>query len=88
MDCPQNVVLISIASVKDPGMAPPGKHTLHAYVPATEPYELWKGLDRRRCGPPCPPPPGHPCTLTVQTATVVRAPRLSQAGVCHGGMGA
>ncbi|MEW5301350.1 MAG: hypothetical protein WDW36_004213 [Sanguina aurantia] len=47
VDCPQNVVLISIASVKDPGMAPPGKHTLHAYVPATEPYELWKGLDRR-----------------------------------------
>lgn len=24
-----------------------GKHCLHAYVPATEPYQLWKGLDRR-----------------------------------------
>ncbi|KAL4428146.1 hypothetical protein ABPG75_002235 [Micractinium tetrahymenae] len=44
---PQNVVLISIASVIDPGLAPPGKHCLHAYVPATEPYELWAGLDRR-----------------------------------------
>ncbi|GIL52581.1 hypothetical protein Vafri_8402 [Volvox africanus] len=44
---PQNVVLISIPSVMDPAMAPPGKHCLHAYLPATEPYELWKGLDRR-----------------------------------------
>ncbi|GFR48781.1 hypothetical protein Agub_g10729, partial [Astrephomene gubernaculifera] len=44
---PQNVVLISIPSVKDPSMAPAGHHCLHAYLPATEPYELWKGLDRR-----------------------------------------
>ncbi|KAL4858768.1 Prolycopene isomerase 1 [Chlorella vulgaris] len=43
----QNVVLVSIASVIDPSLAPPGKHTLHAYLPATEPYELWAGLDRR-----------------------------------------
>jgi hypothetical protein len=21
-------------------------HTIHAYTPATEPYDLWKGLDR------------------------------------------
>ena len=31
----------------DPSLAPAGKHTLHAYLPATEPYELWEGLDRR-----------------------------------------
>ena len=31
----------------DPSLAPPGKHCLHAYLPATEPYELWQGLDRR-----------------------------------------
>ncbi|EFN55141.1 hypothetical protein CHLNCDRAFT_35537 [Chlorella variabilis] len=43
----QNVVLVSIASVIDPSLAPAGKHTLHAYLPATEPYELWEGLDRR-----------------------------------------
>ncbi|PNW72273.1 hypothetical protein CHLRE_16g674950v5 [Chlamydomonas reinhardtii] len=47
VDQPQNVVLISIPSVKDPSMAPAGKHCLHAYLPATEPYEIWKGLDRR-----------------------------------------
>lgn len=23
-----------------------GKHVLHAYTPATEPYSLWEGLDR------------------------------------------
>jgi phytoene dehydrogenase-like protein len=49
VDAEQNVVLISIASVKDPSMAPEGKHVLHAYLPATEPYHLWKGLDRKRC---------------------------------------
>lgn len=44
---PQNVVLVSVPSVVDASLAPPGKHTLHAYTPATEPYELWQGLDRR-----------------------------------------
>jgi hypothetical protein len=27
--------------------APAGKHVLHAYLPASEPYEIWAGLDRR-----------------------------------------
>jgi phytoene dehydrogenase-like protein len=44
---PQNVVAVSIASVFDPSLAPPGKHAIHAYTPATEPYELWQGMDRR-----------------------------------------
>ena len=39
---PGNVVLISIASVIDPSLAPPGKHCLHAYYPATEPSEPWE----------------------------------------------
>ena len=39
----QNVVLISLASVLDPSLAPAGKHTLHAYLPATEPFHLWEG---------------------------------------------
>ena len=43
----QNVVLVSIASAIDASLAPPGKHCLHAYTPATEPYALWAGLDRR-----------------------------------------
>ncbi|XP_062096127.1 prolycopene isomerase, chloroplastic isoform X1 [Humulus lupulus] len=47
VDADQNVVLISIPSVLSPDLAPPGKHVLHAYLPGTEPYELWKGLDRR-----------------------------------------
>jgi phytoene dehydrogenase-like protein len=44
---PQNVVAISIPSLLDPSLAPPGKQTIHVYTPATEPYELWQGLDRR-----------------------------------------
>ena len=33
-------------SLIDPGLAPPGKHVLHAYVPATEPWDDWAGMDR------------------------------------------
>nr|ATQ36019.1 prolycopene isomerase [Proteomonas sulcata] len=47
VDAEQNLVLISIPSVLDPSMAPEGMHALHAYTPATEPYDLWKGLDRK-----------------------------------------
>lgn len=47
VDADQNVVLISIPSAVSPEVAPPGKHVLHAYLPGTEPYELWEGLDRR-----------------------------------------
>lgn len=43
---PQNVVLISIPSILDPALAPPGCHTIHAYTPGNEPYDLWQGLDR------------------------------------------
>lgn len=44
---PQNVVLISMPSILDPSLAPPGKHTIHVYTPGNEPYDLWQGLDRR-----------------------------------------
>jgi len=47
VDAPQNVVLISIPSVLDPSLAPPGHHVVHAYTPGSEPYDLWAGLDRR-----------------------------------------
>jgi phytoene dehydrogenase-like protein len=46
VDAPQNVVAVSIPSVLDATLAPPGKHCLHAYTPATEPYELWNGINR------------------------------------------
>ncbi len=44
---PQNVVLVSIPSLLDPSLAPPGKHVIHVYTPGNEPYELWDGMDRR-----------------------------------------
>ncbi|UPR04471.1 FAD/NAD(P)-binding domain-containing protein [Chloropicon primus] len=43
---PQNCVLVSIASVVDPSLAPEGKHVVHAYTPGNEPYEPWEGLER------------------------------------------
>ena len=46
VEAPRNIVLCSMPSLIDPTLAPEGKHVLHAYVPATEPYEWWQGLDR------------------------------------------
>jgi len=46
VEAPRNIVLCSMPSLIDPTLAPEGKHVLHAYVPATEPYEWWEGMDR------------------------------------------
>jgi phytoene dehydrogenase-like protein len=46
VEAPRNIVLCSMPSLIDPTLAPAGKHVLHAYVPATEPYEWWAGMDR------------------------------------------
>lgn len=48
VDCEQNVGLISVPSVIDPSFAPAGKHALHSYVPATEPFGIWEDLDPKR----------------------------------------
>lgn len=47
IDAEDNALFISIPSVLDPEAAPAGHHALHAYMPATEPYARWAGLDRR-----------------------------------------
>ena len=47
IDAPGNVIIVSIPSVLDPSLAPPGCHTVHAYTAGNEPYELWEGLDER-----------------------------------------
>ena len=41
-----NCVFVAIPSTLDETAAPDGYHVLHAYTPATEPYEAWTGLDR------------------------------------------
>ena len=46
IDAPGNMVVISIPTVCDPGMAPAGKHVVHAYTAGNEPYEMFQGLDR------------------------------------------
>jgi phytoene dehydrogenase-like protein len=46
---PDNVVLISVPSIADPSLAPSDHIVIHAYSPATEPYEPWRGLV---CGTP------------------------------------
>ena len=47
LEASQNVCIISIPSVFDPSLAPAGKHTIHAYVAANEPYDIWQGLNKK-----------------------------------------
>lgn len=44
ISAPQNVVLISIPSLADETVAPPNHLVLHAYAPATEPYDIWANV--------------------------------------------
>lgn len=46
LEAPRNAVLVSCPSMLDPSLAPPGYHVLHAYTPATEPWEDWQQLER------------------------------------------
>ena len=46
VDAPQNLCLVSIPSIIDPSLAPPGKAVIHAYTPGTEPFAVWERLDR------------------------------------------
>ena len=41
IDAPQNHVIISIPSVLDPSLAPPGCHVIHAYAAANEVYSVF-----------------------------------------------
>ena len=67
LEASQNVCIISIPSVFDASLAPAGRHTIHAYVAANEPYDIWEGLDKKsqeykdlKVPPPAPPPPTPP----------------------------
>lgn len=46
IDAEENTALVSIPSVEDSSLAPPGFGVLHAYTPATEPWARWAGLKR------------------------------------------
>jgi len=46
VDAEQNVINISIPTMLDPSLAPPGKHVVHAYTAANEPYGIWENLKR------------------------------------------
>jgi len=41
---PQNLVIISIPTVFDPSLAPPGYHIVHAYTAASEDFAEWDSL--------------------------------------------
>jgi phytoene dehydrogenase-like protein len=46
VEAEDNAVLLSIPSVHDDTLAPPGHAVLHIYTPATEDYSRWENLDR------------------------------------------
>lgn len=41
----RNMLVFSMPSLLDPGLAPAGHQVLHAYTPANEPWELWRDLE-------------------------------------------
>jgi len=41
IDAPGNVIVVSMPSKLDPGLAPPGHHVIHAYTAGNEPWEPW-----------------------------------------------
>ena len=47
LTAPQSAAFVSVPSLLDASLAPDGKHVIHAYLPATEPFEVWEGLDRK-----------------------------------------
>ncbi|CAM9829278.1 unnamed protein product [Chrysoparadoxa australica] len=47
IDAAGNVIVVSIPSVLDPSLAPPGCHVVHAYTAGNEPYNIWEGLDTK-----------------------------------------
>lgn len=69
LEASQNVCIISIPSVFDASLAPAGRHTIHAYVAANEPYDIWEGLDKKSQEykdlkvPPAPTPRPSPPAL-------------------------
>ena len=44
IEAPQNVCIISIPSVFDSSLAPPGKAVVHAYTAGNEPWSVWKNV--------------------------------------------
>ena len=39
---PSRPEVVSVPSLLDPSLAPPGYHVLHAYTAGNEPYEVWE----------------------------------------------
>eukprot|EP00325_Prymnesiales_sp_UTEX-LB-985_P007925 CAMPEP_0174698626 /NCGR_PEP_ID=MMETSP1094-20130205/4163_1 /TAXON_ID=156173 /ORGANISM="Chrysochromulina brevifilum, Strain UTEX LB 985" /LENGTH=210 /DNA_ID=CAMNT_0015895831 /DNA_START=176 /DNA_END=808 /DNA_ORIENTATION=- len=46
IEAERNMVIISIPTLLDPTLAPPGHHVVHVYYAANEPYETWAGMKR------------------------------------------
>lgn len=47
IDAKDNCVFVAMTSAVDATTAPAGYHAVHAYLPATEPYADWEGLEPR-----------------------------------------
>ncbi|MBM5801114.1 MAG: carotene isomerase, partial [Cyanobacteria bacterium K_DeepCast_35m_m2_023] len=41
----RNMLVLSMPSLLDPSLAPPGQQMVHGYTPANEPWELWRDLE-------------------------------------------
>ena len=46
IDAPGNVIVVSVPSLLDPDLAPPGHHVIHAYTAGNEPYSVWEPFEK------------------------------------------
>ena len=74
-------VLVSVASLLDPSLAPEGGHVIHAYTPATEPYATWEQHARGAVLGAPQPVATHPASCSVSPA----GPRLRPQAQALGG---
>lgn len=44
LEAEQNVIIVSIPTVFDKTLAPPGRAVVHSYVAASEPWDVWKDV--------------------------------------------
>ena len=45
IDSPGNVIVVSVPSLLDPSLAPPGHHVIHAYTAGNEPFSIWERFE-------------------------------------------
>ena len=41
------MIVVSVPSLLDPSLAPPGHHVIHAYTAGNEPFSVWEAFAKK-----------------------------------------